>query len=96
LRHFGQDIGAQRLVLQVIEMNLGLMVFNLLPIPPLDGRSFLEFLPEPLAPLRELLTRYGSFIFLGLVMLPGALAFILSPFYYVVELFIQFLVNLSG
>jgi Zn-dependent protease len=36
----------QRLFLMLAQMNLGLAVFNLIPVPPLDGsRIFLTFLP---------------------------------------------------
>lgn len=55
---------------QLVYMNLSLMFFNLLPIPPLDGRTFLEYLPRSLSSLRDLLFRYGGFVFLALVLFP--------------------------
>ena len=51
-------------------VNLLLGVFKLLPIPPLDGRTFLEYLPRSLSSLRDLLFRYGGFVFLALVLFP--------------------------
>jgi Zn-dependent protease len=85
----------------LIQLNLGLLFFNLLPVPPLDGRVFLEFLPEPLAPVRDLLTRYGSFIFLGLILLGGVsgaspLALIMRPFYQLTALYMNLVVSLAG
>ena len=44
-------------------MNLGLGVFNLLPIPPLDGYAVLGgLLPERFAPQLHLLEQYGMII----------------------------------
>jgi len=51
-------------------VNLILGVFNLLPIPPLDGSSILAyFLPARLAYNYMQLRRYGFFIVIGLVLL---------------------------
>jgi len=51
-------------------LNLGLMLFNLLPIPPLDGEEILDFvLPEKLAYSYEQLRPYGSYILLGLIVI---------------------------
>jgi Zn-dependent protease len=51
-----------------IGMNIGLAVFNLLPIPPLDGSRVVEaFLPTRLRPQWEALSRYGFFLLLALV-----------------------------
>jgi Zn-dependent protease len=80
LQSVGTDIFAQ-----LILLNLGLMFFNLLPLPPLDGRVFLEYLPDSLSQVRDFLMRYGSFVFLGLILLGGIggtspLSLIMSPF----------------
>lgn len=88
--------------LYLVQMNLGLMFFNLLPIPPLDGRSFLEFLPDALSMVRDFLMRYGSFVFLALIMLngigggPSPLSVILRPFYVLIDLYIGLLAKLGG
>jgi Zn-dependent protease len=88
--------------LYLVQMNLGLMFFNLLPIPPLDGRSFLEFLPDSLAMVRDFLMRYGSFVFLALIMLngigggPSPLSVILRPFSMLIDLYVRLLVRLGG
>ena len=57
----------------LFSLNLMLMVFNLLPIPPLDGGNLLEaVLPRAWVPAFQRLLPYGVFILLALVLLPGA------------------------
>ena len=49
-------------------MNIGLMVFNLIPIPPLDGSKVLmEFLPPRLAFKMHSLERYSGIILLACI-----------------------------
>lgn len=51
--------------------NLGLCVFNLIPIPPLDGSRVLgEFLSEGQRYRFESISKYSSFILLALLWLP--------------------------
>jgi len=51
-------------------INLGLMLFNLLPIPPLDGEQVLAFiLPGKLAYFYENIRPYGSFILLAVIVI---------------------------
>ncbi len=62
-----------------IIINLILFIFNLFPIPPLDGSKVLAgFLPQPLANLMDKIEPYGLFIVLGLVYL-GVLNTIMDP-----------------
>ncbi|HEV2006569.1 MAG TPA: site-2 protease family protein [Candidatus Limnocylindrales bacterium] len=64
------DIGFVELVLQLfIVINLALMLFNLLPIPPLDGSAVLfAFLPPQTAwTVRPLLAQYGVLILILLI-----------------------------
>jgi Zn-dependent protease len=65
-----------------VQINLLLMAFNLLPIPPLDGFSILlGLLPVELAQRLEGLRRYGTWLLLILILIPGLniIRIIISP-----------------
>ena len=54
------------------QLNVALFVFNLLPIPPLDGsRVLYAFAPEPIRDFMRAMEPYGLFIIFGLVLLGG-------------------------
>jgi Zn-dependent protease len=56
----------------VVRLNLSLMCFNLLPIPPLDGGAILAWvLPRSMHNIVDFLARYGSFVLLFLVISPS-------------------------
>jgi Zn-dependent protease len=55
-------------------INMGLVVFNLIPIPPLDGSRILYMLlPSRYGQITATLNQYGPFILLAVVLLAGAL-----------------------
>lgn len=57
-------------------VNLILGIFNLLPVPPLDGSGIVQyFLPPRLAYQYEKFGRYGIFVILGLFLLGNLLDF---------------------
>lgn len=54
------------------QMNVGLFLFNLVPIPPLDGsRVLYAFLPESTQQIMEQIEPYGFFIVFALVLVGG-------------------------
>jgi Zn-dependent protease len=72
-----------------VQLNVILAVFNLLPIPPLDGSWILpHFLPPALAGSYEKLRPYG-FMILLLCMMTGVFRVVLFPFLAVVDTLIK-------
>lgn len=64
----------------VITLNITLGIFNILPIPPLDGFQFLNsFLPYKASGVINVLQRYG-FIILLILILTGVTGLILGAF----------------
>ncbi len=65
------DPGVRDVFTIVVIVNLVLMVFNLIPLGPLDGHYILPyFLPRALAAKYWVLNeRYGTFLFFGLILL---------------------------
>ena len=75
---------ADVLVRYVIALNLILMFFNLIPLPPLDGAAVLAgVLPESLQKVPLTLEKYGSILFF-ILFLSGALGFVMAPAYRVI------------
>ena len=76
------------LFITFITVNISLAVFNLLPVPPLDGHKIVRaFLPKSLRYYWESLDRYGMWI-LVILFLP------ISPLYYVTMGVLSYLMSL--
>jgi len=74
--------GPLNFMFELVRLNLVLAIFNFVPIPPLDGYSFvMALLPFRTALQLQPLAQYGFYLLLGLVLLsylsPGA-----SPLYW--------------
>ncbi|MDD5774231.1 MAG: site-2 protease family protein [bacterium] len=74
-----------------IDINIILAVFNMTPIPPLDGSRFVySLLPDKLAYYYGSMEKYGFFVLL-LLMYTGILNFFIVPLYSAVIFIFHFL-----
>jgi Zn-dependent protease len=90
--HFGRvstDL-AREIIGNLVALNLSLMFFNLLPIPPLDGGAVLAWaLPRSMQGVMDFLNQWGFVILLGLFLLPGVLPFIMRPANFISALWVN-------
>lgn len=77
---------------QAIFLNVALAIFNLIPIPPLDGSHILEaILPYEMAQKFQSLQRFGGIILILLVITP-VLGLIFSPIFGALSYFLQWFI----
>ena len=84
--HFGSFEEAAFLVLtRVLTMNLSLAIFNLVPVPPLDGSKVLySVLPASAHATLDAMERFSFIILIGLIYF-GVIGALMSPVMRVVE-----------
>ncbi|HRH23413.1 MAG TPA: site-2 protease family protein [Candidatus Magasanikbacteria bacterium] len=71
----------------IVYANIGLAIFNLLPIPPLDGSKVLyALLPDSMWKVKTTLERYGFMILIGFILFfPGVISPVVQ---YIFQLFV--------
>lgn len=75
------------LVIFMIQLNLILIIFNLLPIPPLDGSKVLySILPPSQQHIVIFLEKYGIYILMGLIIFGASMLSWLFNFFYSIVL----------
>jgi Zn-dependent protease len=71
--------------LYAIYINWGLFIFNMIPLPPLDGSHLLLNYFRKFPAIYEGLYKYGSWIFLGLILVTVFTSINLLPIWPAVE-----------
>ena len=88
-----QKIELAKGVVGVIQMNIGLCLFNLLPIPPLDGGAiFARFVPRRYDHVLDAINRYGFIILIGLLF-TGLLWKLMWPAFIIEDFWITHLIQ---
>jgi Zn-dependent protease len=93
LARAGQPLKTVGVAVTLVEMNLGLFFFNLLPVPPLDGGAvFAGIMPRSLARPFALVQQYGFLVLFALVMTP-LFGYVMWPARWLTAVWIRLLVG---
>lgn len=80
------DAPALQFLLQIMFMNIGLALFNLLPVPPLDGSRIVDgFLPTRYRPAWESITAMSPFLLLAVLVLVSQTRLLRGPMHFFFE-----------
>jgi Zn-dependent protease len=65
---------------QMVQLNVGLAIFNMIPVPPLDGGNVLSgFVPESVARMLDRLRGPVGFVLIYVMIYTGVLGTVLGP-----------------
>jgi Zn-dependent protease len=85
------------LLIQLVLTNVGLAIFNLLPIHPLDGGGVADhFVPRALQPAWERITALGPFLLVGVIILASRTDFLAGPMYALANLVLRVSMFVAG
>ncbi len=89
--------GTFRVFLTIMGINVGLAIFNLIPIPPLDGSHvFTNLLSAKSYQAAQVFFRYGTFLLLAIILLERALRIDILPIGTAVLAVVRALLRLVG
>lgn len=80
----------ERFLQTAVFVNLGFFIFNMLPVPPLDGSRVLYALaPDPVRAVMQQIERYGIFLIFAIVLLLSPLLsqFIIGSMNFIIGIF---------
>jgi len=81
------SVPAATILSQLVRLNALLAVFNMIPIPPLDGGNVLAgILPAPISALFNRIRPYGFLLLYALILTGGFQALVLPPYYFILSL----------
>jgi Zn-dependent protease len=75
------------MIYYAIYINWGLFIFNLIPIPPLDGSHLLFYPLRRYPDLYDAFYKYGSLLFLGLLIISSVTKFNVLPVLNIIRFF---------
>jgi Zn-dependent protease len=85
------------LLIQLVLTNVGLAIFNLLPIHPLDGGGVADhFVPRALQPAWQRISAAGPLLLVGVIVLASRTGFLSGPLYALANLVLRVSVLVAG